>query len=53
MQREQYLNRTTLRRLKILLRTFRSEEGHTIALEQSVSEKAVKDKQQSNHSIAK
>ncbi len=46
-QQEQYLNRTTLRRLKILLQSFRSEEGRTIALEQSVSKKAVKDKRQS------
>jgi hypothetical protein len=40
-QREQYLNRTTLRRSKIPLRSFRSEECRTFALERSVSEKAV------------
>ncbi len=40
-QRKQYLNWTTLRRLKIPLRSIRSEEGRTIALERSVSEKAV------------
>jgi hypothetical protein len=40
-QREQYLNMTTLCRLKIPLRSFRSEEGRTIALERIVSEKAV------------
>jgi hypothetical protein len=39
--------------LKIPLQSFRSKEGGTIALEQSVRKKAVKDKQQSNHSIAK
>ncbi len=40
-QQEQYLNRTTLRRLKIPLQSIRSEEGRTIALERSMSEKAV------------
>jgi hypothetical protein len=46
-QRKQYLKRTTLRRLKIPLRSIRSEEGRTIALERNVSKKAVKDKRQS------
>ncbi len=41
IKQEQYLNRTTLRRLKIPLRSFCSEECRTIALERSVSEKAV------------
>ncbi len=40
-QQEQYLNRTTLQRLKILLRSFCSKECCTIALERSVSKKAV------------
>ncbi len=40
-QREQYLNKTTLRRLKIPVRSIRSEECCTIALERSVSKKAV------------
>jgi hypothetical protein len=47
MQQKQYLKRTTLRRLKIPLRSICSKEGRTIALEQSMSEKAVKDKRQS------
>ncbi len=46
-QREQYLNRTTLRRLKIPLRSICTKEGRTIALEQSVSEKLSNDKRQS------
>ena len=46
-QRKQYLERTTLRRLKIPLQSIVARKGRTIALEGSVSEKAVKDKQQS------
>jgi hypothetical protein len=46
-QGKQYLERTTLRRLKIPLRSIVARKGRTIALEQSVSEKAVKDKRQS------
>ena len=40
-QQEQYLNRTTLRRMKILLRSICSKEYRSIALERSVSKKAV------------
>jgi hypothetical protein len=46
-QQEQYLKRTTLRRLKIPLQSIVARKGRTIALERSVSKKAVKDKQQS------
>ncbi len=42
MQREQYLNRTTLHRMKIPLRSIHSKGGRNIALERNVSEKAVK-----------
>jgi hypothetical protein len=41
IKREQYLNRTTQRRLKIPPRSFRGKECRTFALERSVSEKAV------------
>ncbi len=46
-QQKQYLKRTTLRRLKIPLQSIVARKGRTIALEQSVSKKAVKNKRQS------
>ncbi len=47
IKQKQYLKRTTLCGSKIPLRSIHSKEGRTIALERSVSKKAVKDKRQS------
>ncbi len=47
IKQEQYHKRTTLHRLKSRCKLFVARKGRTIALERSVSKKAVKDKQQS------